>query len=241
MQSPSPAAPRPAAAPRPLCTLIVGASGGIGAALVRQYAATGWKVHATLRKPPADPVQAGLPRGVHLHPLDLRDRAQTAALGAALAGLPLDLLIVAAGTYDRVGGAFGSGPPVPPDEVFDINAEAPMRVAEAVFANLRAAAPSRMVFLSSAEGIRTGGRQQGVYGQSKARLNDHVREYAGEWAYFGVIGIALHPGWVRTGMGGARAPLTPDQSAAGIQKVVAGLTPDHCGAFLDYRGNMLPW
>lgn len=231
----------PIDAPRPLRALIVGASRGIGAALVRQYAATGWEVHATLRKPPADPAAAGLPPGVHLHPLDLRDAAQVAALGTALGGAPLDLLIVAAGTYDRVGGAFGNGPAVPPDEVFAVNAAAPMQVAEAVFANLRAAAPAKMVFISSAEGIRTGGRQQGVYGQSKAALNDHIREYAGEWAYFGVIGIALHPGWVRTDMGGSRAPLTPEQSAAGIQKVVAGLTPEHCGVFMDYRGSMLPW
>lgn len=223
---------------RPLCALIVGASRGIGAALVRQYAATGWEVHATLRKPSAEPAQ---PPGVHLHPLDLREPEQVAALTTALGDAPLDLLIVAAGTYDRVGGAFGNGPAVPPDEVFAINAEAPMRVAAAVLSNLRAAAPSKMVFISSAEGIRSGGRVQGVYGQSKAALNDHIREYAGEWAYYGVIGIALHPGWVRTDMGGARAPLTPEQSAASIQKVVAGLTPDHCGVFMDYRGAMLPW
>ena len=227
-------------APRPLRALIVGASRGIGAALVRQYAATGWEVHATLRKPAADAAQ-GLPHGVHLHTLDLRDPAQIAALAAALGDAQLVLLIVAAGTYDRVGGAFGNGPAVPRDEVFAINTVAPMRVAAVVLPNLRAAAPSKMVFISSAEGIRTGGRAQGVYGQSKAALNDHIREYAGEWAYFGVIGIALHPGWVRTDMGGARAPLTPDQSAAGIQKVVAGLTPEHCGVFMDYRGTMLPW
>lgn len=241
MDSQSPALPNSTLPQRRLRGLIVGASRGIGAAVVHQYAATGWEVHATLRQPPDDPQAAGLPEGVHLHKLDLRDHDQIAGLTAAMGAGPLDLLIVAAGTYDRVGGAFGNGPPIPPEEVFAVNAEGPMRVAAAVLESLRAAAPAKMVFVSSAEGIRAGGRQQGVYGQSKAQLNDHIREHAGEWAYFGVIGIALHPGWVRTDMGGARAPLTPAQSAASIQKVIAGLTPDHCGVFLDHQGNMLPW
>lgn len=229
------------AAPPKLRVLIVGASRGIGAALVRQYVATGWEVHATLRKPPQDSQAAGLPVGVHLHPLDMRDAEQAKALGPALGNAPLNVLIVAAGTYDRVGGLGGTGPAIPAQEVFDVNAEAPMRIAEAVFPNLRAASPSRMVFVSSTDGIRAGGRQPGIYGQSKALLNDHVQSYAAEWAYNGVIGIALHPGWVRTDIGGARAPLTPEQSAVGIQRVISRLTPDHCGLFLDYQGNSLPW
>ena len=219
--------------------LVVGGSRGLGAAMVRLYAADGWEVHATLRKPPADPKTAGLPEGVRLHPLEMRDLAQAKALGEAFAGVPLDLLIIAAATFDKVGG-FGNGPPVPEEEVFDVNVEAPMRVAEALFASLRAAAPARMVFMSSAAGIRAGGRTLSTYGRSKAKLNDLIQEYAGEWAYYGVIGIALHPGWVSTDMGGARAPITPEQSAADMVQVISRLTPDHCGMFLDHKGNALP-
>jgi NAD(P)-dependent dehydrogenase (short-subunit alcohol dehydrogenase family) len=225
-----------------LRVLIVGSSRGIGAALVRQYAATGWEVHATMRRPTTEKAEGDLPDGVIVHKLDLHDRAEIAALGPALVGKPLHVLIVAAGIFDRVGGAFGQGPAVPPQEVFWINAGAPMLVAETVFESLKSARPGRMVFISSAEGIRGGRRRQmGVYGQSKAALNDAVRLYADEWAWHGVIGIALHPGWVRTDMGGGRAPILPEESAAGIQQVVANLTPDHCGAFLDYHGNPLPW
>lgn len=228
-----------AAAPRQKRALIIGASRGLGAAMVRLYAAAGWEVHATLRKPPADPKAAGLPDGVRLHPLEMRDHDQAKALGGALNGAPLDLLIVAAATFDKVGG-FGNGPPVPEEEVFDVNVDAPMRVAEAVFGNLRAAAPSKLVFMSSAAGIRAGGRKLSTYGRSKAKLNDLVQAYAGEWAYCGVIGISLHPGWVSTDMGGARAPLTPEQSAADMGRVISLLTPEHCGMFLDHRGNELP-
>lgn len=224
-----------------LRVLIVGASRGIGAALARIYFDLGWEVHVTLRKAPTKGAASALPEGVHVHVMDLFDRDQIAALGGAMKDLPLNLLICAAGVYDREGGPFGSGPALPAEDVFWINAEAPMLVAETVFENLRAAAPSRMVFISSAEGIRGNGRQQGIYGQSKAQLNDHIRQYADEWAWYGVIGIALHPGWVRTDMGGGQAPLMPEQSAHGIQKVIAGLRPEHCGTFLDYRGSALPW
>lgn len=224
-----------------LRVLIIGGSRGIGAALVRQYAATGWDVHTTMRRPPKDGEDSDLPKGVTVHALDLFDKDQIAALGPALEGKPLHVLIVAAGTYDRVGGAFGNGPPVPAEEVFWINAGAPMLVAEAVFDNLKEARPGRMVFISSAEGIRGRGRQLGIYGQSKAALNDAIQLYTDDWAWYGVIGIALHPGWVRTDMGGSRAPLLPEDSAAGIQQVVANLTPDDCGTFLDYRGNPMPW
>lgn len=221
--------------------LIVGASRGIGAALMRQYAAGGCEVHATFRKRPAPGSADTLPAGVSVHEVDLNQPASIAALAAAMQGQRLDILIVAAGTYDRVGGAFGSGPPVPPEEVFRINTEAPMLVAEAVFENMRQGKPGKMVFISSAEGIRSTGRAQGVYGQSKAALNDRIRQYSEEWAWYGVIGIALHPGWVRTDMGGDRAPITPEQSASGIRQVIASLTPEHCGAFLDFRGNSMPW
>lgn len=224
-----------------LRVLIIGGSRGIGAALVRQYAAAGWEVHTTMRSPPEGDAASDLPKGVTVHRLDLFDKTQITALGERFADIVLHVLIVAAGTFDRVGGAFGDGPPVPPQDVFWINAGAPMLVAESVFDSLKAARPGRMVFISSAEGIRGRGRRQSIYGQSKAALNDAIRLYAEEWAWNGVIGIALHPGWVRTDMGGSRAPLLPEDSAAGIQQVVAALTPEDCGAFLDHRGNPLPW
>jgi hypothetical protein len=56
------------------------------------------------------------------------------------------------------------------------------------------------------------------------------------------ISIAmLHPGWVKTDMGGGGAPLEPRDSIAGMRRVIEGLTPANTGAFLDYRGETLPW
>ncbi|SMX34746.1 SDR family NAD(P)-dependent oxidoreductase [Actibacterium lipolyticum] len=221
--------------------LIIGASRGIGCELAQQYAADGWRVHATSRTGAPPSTLSGTKADVVMHQLDVRDPSQIAQLKKNLGAEPIDVLIVSAGTYDRVGGPFGAGPPIAPEEVFAINTDAPINIAEAVFENLTLAELGKMVFVSSAEGIRAGGRAMGPYGQSKAALNDAIRNYANEWGYYGVIGIALHPGWVRTDMGGPRGPVAPEDSAAGIKTVIANLSPAHCGAFLDYRGSNLPW
>lgn len=221
--------------------LIVGANRGIGAELARQYAALGWQVHATTRTGARPEALAGCGDTLVMHRLDVCDADQIAQLKHDLGERPLDVAIHAAGIYDREGGAFGSGPPIAPETVFAVNAEAPIKVAEAVFDNLVRAAPARLVFLSSADGIRSSGRQLRVYGESKAALNDRIRQFSGLWARHGVIGIAMHPGWVRTDMGGPDGPVLPEQSAAGIRITVDRLTPAQCGAFLDFRGNPLPW
>lgn len=221
--------------------LITGANRGLGLALARQCVAKGWRVHAASRSGTLPEALAAHAAQVVPHRLDVLDPGQIAALARALGDEPLDVLVNSAGTFDKVGGALGDGPPIPPEQVFAINSEAPINVAAALFRNLTLAPLGKMIFMSSAHGIRTGGRTLSVYGQSKAALNDAVRAHAEEWAYYGVIGIAFHPGWVSTDMGGARAPVTPEQSAAGTMMVIEGLTPDHCGAFIDYRGNFLPW
>ncbi len=53
--------------------------------------------------------------------------------------------------------------------------------------------------------------------------------------------VLLHPGWVRTDMGGAGAPLQPSESIAGLRRVIAGLRPETSGRFFDYSGAPLPW
>ncbi|KCV81448.1 short-chain dehydrogenase [Actibacterium atlanticum] len=221
--------------------LIVGASRGIGCELARQYLLEDWKVHITTRdaKTPDRLKEAG--GDLTVHKLDVRNADQIAGLAKWFSGKPIDVLIIAAGIFDRVGGVFSDGPMVPTDEVFAVNTEAPINIAEALFPNMIAADLGRMVFISSAEGIRATGREQGPYGQSKAALNDEIQRFAADWYHNGVIGIAMHPGWVATDMGGPRGPVTPQQSANGIREVVAGLQPDHCGTFLDFRGNFLPW
>lgn len=88
-----------------------------------------------------------------------------------------------------------------------------------------------------------GGARRPSYGYraSKAALNMLTRGLAGELGPKGFICIVLHPGWVRTEMGGAKAPLTPGESVSGMLRVMGDLTPADNGEFLDYRGVRIPW
>ena len=102
---------------------IIGASRGIGLGLVRQYAGDGWRVHATTRTPNRPGTLGDIRGDVHLHELEVTDRAQQRALAAALAGEVIDVLIHNAGVYGTL---------MRIARVHRINAEAPIEVADAL-------------------------------------------------------------------------------------------------------------
>ncbi|MBC7496077.1 MAG: SDR family oxidoreductase, partial [Sphingomonadaceae bacterium] len=79
------------------------------------------------------------------------------------------------------------------------------------------------------------------YRMSKAALNAGLKTLAIELKPRHIAVAALHPGWVKTDMGGPRAEVEVSDSVAGMRQVIADLSPDRTGVFLDYRGNALPW
>ncbi len=212
---------------------IIGASRGIGLELVCQYAAAGWRVHATTRTPDSAGALGQVPGEVTLHGLDVRRDAEIAALAAALDHETLDVLIHNAGIKDAGHSR---------EEVMAVNARAPIILAEALLDCVARAGSGRIALVSSQMGARRGSRGSlGDYGDSKAALNDAFRERADGWRARGVIAIVLHPGWVRTDMGGRSAPVTPRDSARGIRTVLDALTPRDHGRFLTWRGEEHPW
>ena len=213
---------------------IIGASRGIGLELARQYANACWRVHASTRTPQTPGALATVDGDVTLHYLDVRDRDPAGALAEALADSALDVLIHNAGIKDAGHSR---------DEVMHVNATAPIIVAaETLLDALARSADARIVLMSSQMGARRGQRGSlGVYGDSKAALNDAFREHAPSWAARGVTAIVMHPGWVRTDMGGAGAPVSVHDSANGIRTVIDGLTAGDHGKFLTWLGAEHPW
>ena len=213
--------------------MIIGASRGIGLELARQYANDGWRVHATTRTPARPGPLGALAGDIVLHALEVRDAAQTAALTAAVEHEGIDVLIHNAGV---------SGWGMPRAEVMAINADAPIRVAQALLPAVIRSTEKKIVLMTSQLGARYGrSRSLGLYGDSKAALNDAFRALAPEWSRQGVRAIVMHPGWVRTDMGGASASLSVAESVTGMRQVIAHLTAEEHGRFWTWNGREHSW
>ena len=217
--------------------LITGAGRGLGHELARQYADDGWRVIGTVRE-----ASAKLPAGVERQVADVTDRRQVAALGKSLSGVALDVLFCNAGISGKRGMALGSFDYESWEEVLRVNLLGAAAVAEALLANVLAGERKVIAMMSSRLGsIAEASGMTLPYATSKAALNMLVKGLAAQLAPKGVIVVALSPGWVRTDMGGASAPLAPQTSVASLRNVIAGLKQRDSGKFLSHDGSPIPW
>ncbi len=210
--------------------LITGAGRGLGKELTRQYAADGWKV-------------IGTERGVNAkYRLDVQDRRQLSQLKNNLKSKPIDLLFCNAGISGKRGMAPGSFDFDSWEEVLRVNLLGPAALAEALIDNVAASNCRTIAMMSSRLGSITESSGMTLpYATSKAALNMLVKGLAATLASRGIIVVALSPGWVRTDMGGAQAPLSPETSVRGLRKVITDLKREDSGRFLSYDGSEIPW
>ena len=124
-----------------------------------------------------------------------------------------------------------------------VNTIAPIRVLDALTPNLAAGKEKIGAALSSQLGsIENNDMGFGLtYRVSKAGLNMGLRTAAHTLSAKRVTLLALHPGWVKTDMGGDGAPVEPTDSAAGLYKVITGAGPSKELRFYDFEGRTLPW
>ena len=222
----------------PPTVLVIGASRGIGHELARQYRDGGAVVHATVRKPEDEAALQQL--GCTVHRLDVTNGDDWDAFAKAVAGIDLDIAIHNAG----VSGPRYDGPPtlVDFDETMRSNVWAAMRMAPIVGPRV-AAARGKLVIVSSRMGS-IGARESAsnsTYRASKAAVNSVAKDAALVHGPHGATCIAIHPGWVRTSMGGAGADLDVADSARGIRKTIDGLSSGDNGCFFNYDGAPMRW
>lgn len=233
-------APASAAIEKGMTVLVTGANRGIGLELATQLHARGVKVIATARKPAqAEALQA---LGVRVEQLDVVDADSVAALAQRLQGEPVDMLINNAGVGGEAGGSIATTDFEKLAWVFDVNSTGPMRVTQALLPNLQAGAGKTVVQIGSVMGSieQNGGGYYG-YRASKAALNMLNKSLAVELGKAGFVCVVLHPGWVKTRLGGAGAPVAVQDSVAGLLTVIDGLSAEDNGGFIDYQGQSIPW
>ena len=217
--------------------LVVGASRGIGLEFVRQYRADGATVTATARD------DEGLARiaalGATAIRLDVLDATSASGLAWQIDGAGFDVAVVNAG----VAGARGPGLTPTADDfdrVMRTNVLGPMRVIPQI---VEALAPGgKVAVLSSlmgSIGTRTAAGST-LYRASKAAVNSVMKDAALSFDKRATF-VSLHPGWVRTDMGGSGADIDVETSVAGMRKVIAGLSAHDTGSFFNYDGKAIAW
>ena len=220
--------------------LIVGASRGLGLGLVEIFLERGWRVTATQRTRSA-PLAALASDALRIETLDVDDDTAVAALHERLGPQRYDLIFVVAGVATQAHDPAPTVPRAVAAQVYLTNAISPMRFAE-TFRD-RLAPGGSIALMSSVLGSVALNESGGwdTYRASKAALNTLARSFEIRHREAGLSVLLLHPGWVRTDMGGAEADIDVATSVAGMAEAIeARLGKPGCHYF-DYRGETLAW
>lgn len=229
--------------------LVTGSARGLGAELTKQYAESGWEVIACARQSSLISIESG---SVEPMELDVTDEDSISHLANTLGSRTIDVLINCAGTMGSKSfangglevGKFGTFEREEWENVMRVNLFGPMRICEALVDNVARSEQKKMVTLSSIVGSMTRNSAGGLYAYraSKAAVNAIMRSMSIDLAtQFKIIAIPLHPGWVRTDMGGGNADIDLKTSVTGMRHVIEDLTLEKTGRFWVYDGSELPW
>jgi NAD(P)-dependent dehydrogenase (short-subunit alcohol dehydrogenase family) len=220
--------------------VISGAGRGIGKELVGLFLENGFEVFAGMRNP--EDLRLDFPQRqrmfCHVHQLDVTDDTSVNRFAAQLDGI--DILINNAGILTQPVALLDDLTLEGVDQMFNVNTLGSLRLAKAFMPKFRKPA-GIIANISSLMGSMLDNKSGRCYGyrMSKAALNMVTRCLAAD--YPDVISVSLHPGWVKTKMGGENAPVEPKESAAGLFQVISNLGKGDSGKFIDFKGRELPW
>jgi NAD(P)-dependent dehydrogenase (short-subunit alcohol dehydrogenase family) len=227
--------------------LITGANRGIGLEHARRYAERGARVFATARIPEDADALAALAKRhggqVEVLRYDASEADAAAGLRNRIGTEPLDLMFANAGAMGTRRQSFGDVDADAALALIRVNALAPLNLAEALADNVAASARKIMAFQTSLMGSIADNGSGGAYAYrlSKAALNMVGKGVANDLRGRGVIAVLMHPGWVRTRMGGQGGKVSVEECVEGQQRILEALTPEQSGRFFNYDGHELPW
>ena len=226
--------------------LITGCNRGIGLEFVKQYAADGWRVYAACRAPDSAHALTALSKqhpSISIHALNVALEKDIYALSKQLHDIKLDILLNNAGIYASGGNQFGNINKADWLTAFEVNTIAPLLMAQAFLNQVLAGKLKIIATVSSKMGSiddNTSGSEY-AYRTSKAAVNQVMKSLSIDLESKGIKTVALHPGWVRTDMGGPDALIDTVESVTGMRKVLAQLTRQQSGQFIGYDGALILW
>jgi NAD(P)-dependent dehydrogenase (short-subunit alcohol dehydrogenase family) len=225
--------------------LIIGANRGIGLGVAKEFLARGWDVIATARDPAKaaalQALEATHPGRVSIVRLEMTDPAALDGFANSLGSKIVDAVLINAGISGPEHHSASAATAAEIGELMFTNAIAPIRLARSL-ANHARRDTGVVAFTSSIMGsiaANNGGHE--LYRASKAALNSLARGLWSELRNRKLTMVSLHPGWVRTDMGGPSAAVSVEDSAKGVVTVIEQQSGAHQHRFLDYQGMELPW
>ena len=232
---------------------ITGANRGIGLEFVKQYVAEGAIVHACCRRPGGAAELKALEKlnraSLHVHALDVTRTEAVQRLAGALSETSIDILINNAGVFGPKAGrdkdlrqSLGHIDEEIVAKVIQVNALAPLVVAQAFIDHVAKSSEKKLVALSSALGSisETSGASY-AYRMSKAALNMAMATLARDLEPRGISVHVFCPGWVRTEMGGPKAPQTVESSVQALRGLIQAPAKPGAARFQLFDGTSLPW
>ena len=227
--------------------LITGTNRGIGLELTKIFAENNWDVIACCRNPKKADKLTALSKqykNIMIHKLDVEDFNDIENLKETLKKTKIDILLNNAGIYGgQKGQFFGKIDYKSFKNTFKVNTLAPLKICETFIEQIKNSDKKTVAIITSMMGsisLNKDGKEF-IYRVTKCAANMVVKCLANELQNDEVTVLAIHPGWVKTDMGGKDAPVTPEESAKGIYNILTKADKSTTGKFLDFQGDELPW
>lgn len=227
--------------------LITGANRGIGLELVRQYAEADWRIFACCRSPEKAKdleMLADMRKGqISIHPLDVGQAEDIGRLAKELSQEKIDILFNNAGVSGPQPQGFGSINSEAWLQAMRINALAPFHMAVAFVHHVSASKRRIFAIMGTQLGSIMDNTSGGIYVYRSTKAAAHMvgKSLSVDLAPHGIITLMLHPGWVRTDMGGPDATMSVEESVRGLRQVLDRANVSDNGKLISYKGRVLPW
>jgi len=226
--------------------LITGANRGLGFEFASQYAADGWRVFAACRDPAAASELQRLAQNknmLSIVALDVTDGESVRVAARQHKDVAIDVLINSAGIAGASGQTTGNVDYKSWAHVLEVNTMGPLRVLECFIEHIARSERRLVVTITSGMGSLADNKSGGsiAYRSSKAAVNMVMRSAAIDLAPRRINCVLVNPGWVRTDMGGPKAPLSPRESVTAMRRIIETFGPKHSGKFYNYDGREYPW